>query len=144
MKKILFLLLTSGFIVTASAQVPDSTLKDTTLKTDTTSTTITHKYYFYPSSNVYFDEATGNYWYLDSGTSQWLSAQTLPSTVTLVETPKYLLDYTGNEPWQNNAQDMKKYKVTKSGKVIMKNDDRKVKMKPKDNGNVKVKAKDKD
>lgn len=139
MKKILFLLLSCGFMLSAFAQVPDTA--NDAMK-DTSSTIIVHKYFYYPSSNVYFDEATGNYWYWDNSTSQWITTHELPSTITLVE-PKYPLDYTGNEPFQNNSSDLKKYKVTKSGKVIKKDDDKKVKTKPTNDGQVKIKAKDK-
>jgi len=97
-------------MLSASAQV-----------TDTVSTTTTvHKYYFYPSSNVYYDEATGSYWFWDKSSSQWVTAQTLPSAVPLIKTPQYSLNYNGIEPWKNNAVDLKKYKVKKNGKVKMK------------------------
>jgi hypothetical protein len=109
MKKILFLMLISGSMLTASAQVTDST------------TTTVHKYYYYPSSNVYFDEATGNYWYKDNTGTSWTETQTLPTTVTIEKTsPRFSLKYNGTEPWKNNAADIKKYKVKKNGVVKMK------------------------
>ena len=119
MKKILFLILANVAMFYASAQVTDSTV---------TTTTTTHKYYYYPSSNVYFDEATGDYWYLDNGTSQWVMVKTLPPTVTVETTERQSIDYTGNDPWKNNADHMEKYKA-KDDKTKMKSDDEKAKIK---------------
>jgi len=113
MKKILLGLLICGSMLSASAQVTDST----------TVTTTTHKYYYYPSSNVYFDEGSGNYWYWDNSTSQWSMTQTLPTTITL-EKSRYAVDYKGNDPWKNNMADMKKYKVKNNGTVKMKPKDK--------------------
>lgn len=112
MKKALFLLLICGAMLSASAQ--------TTTVTDS----VTHTYYYYPSSNVYFDQASGNYWYWDKSSSQWQMNTTLPQTVTVEETDKYQIPYKGNDPWKNNAEDMKKYKVKKNGKVKMKPKDK--------------------
>lgn len=61
MKKIFLSLLVCGSIFSAFAQV-DSTTKTTTT---TTTTATPHKYSYYPSSDVYFDQSTGNYWYHD-------------------------------------------------------------------------------
>lgn|SRR6185312_3670520 len=114
MKKILLLTLICGGMLSASAQTTDST-------NTTTTTTTTHQYYYYPSANIYWDQATGNYWYLDNTSNQWKEAQTLPSTVTLDNNAeKYSIDYNGNEPWKNNAEDIKKYKTKKNGTVKIK------------------------
>ena len=59
MKKVLLSLLVCVSILTASAQ-------DVITKT-TTVTTASHDYLFYPSQNVYFEKASGNYWYLAPG-----------------------------------------------------------------------------
>jgi hypothetical protein len=105
MKKILFVLLVS--IVGYSAMAQNQT---------TTTTTTTHKYYYYPSTNVYWDQASGNYWYYDNG--NWTSVQSLPSTVTITKTtPKYRIYTSGDEPYVNNATDMKKYKVKRNGTI---------------------------
>ncbi|MDB5200495.1 MAG: hypothetical protein JWO92_2458 [Chitinophagaceae bacterium] len=117
MKKILFLLLICGSIFSASAQT-----------TTTTTTTTTHKYYYYPTSNVYFDELSGNYWYWDNTSSAWSMTQTLPATITVVETQRYPVTYTGDDPWKNNAADIKKYK-SKNGKEKVKTRDTKIKTK---------------
>lgn len=131
MKKVLFVLLASGFMFTASAQV-DSSMKSTT------TTTSTHKYYYYPGNNTYYDEPSNTYWYRDSASSQWMSRQDVPTTWEQSDTTRYLIDYTGNDPWTNNESDLKKYKAKDNGKIKMKTDDTKVKVKPQD-GKVKVK-----
>jgi hypothetical protein len=110
MKKVLFLMLLVGVMVSASAQT-----------TTTTTTTTTHKYYYYPSSNVYYDQASGNYWYWDDSGSTWQMTQSLPSTITVTKTTKrYPVNYNGDDPWKNNAADMKKYKVKKNGTMKVK------------------------
>ena len=111
-------MLICGAMFSASAQ-NDST---NSTSTNTTPTTTMHKYFYYPSSNVYFDEASGNYWYWDNGTAKWLTVQTLPSTITVANTQRYPIDITGNDPWLNNASDLKKYKVKGNGEVKMKTD----------------------
>lgn len=110
MKKILLAVLLCGTIASVSAQTT----------TTTTTTTTTHKYYYYPSSNVYYDEASGNYWYWDDASSQWSMTQTLPTTVTVVQTERHPIHYTGDDPWKNNAADKAKYKSKKNGKGKMK------------------------
>ena len=112
MKKALLLMLICGGMLSASAQ--------TTSVTDST----THHYYYYPSSNVYFDQASGDYWYWDKGSSQWQMNHTLPSNITVTETDRYSIPYKGNDPWKNNAADIKKYKVKKSGKEKIKPKDK--------------------
>jgi hypothetical protein len=46
--------------------------------------------------------------------------QTLPSTITVVETQRYPITYKGDDPWKNNKADQMKYKTKKNGKVKMK------------------------
>jgi hypothetical protein len=114
MKKIMFFLLVCGLGFGALAQTDSTTTSNTTT---TTTNTTTHKYYYYPESNVYYDDVSGSYWYYDQPSTKWTMAQTLPSTVTLVKTPRYQVNYNGTDPWKNNAADLKKYKVKKNGKI---------------------------
>ena len=113
MKKIFLFILISGSMLSVSAQV------DTTTKTVTT-TTSTHKYSYYPTSNVYFDQVTGNYWYRENSNAPWTMSQTLPTTITVDKTVEYPVTYSGNDPWKNNRGDIKKYKVKKNGVVKIK------------------------
>ncbi len=118
MKKILLLTLICGGMLSASAQTTDSS---NTSSNSTTTTTTAHQYYYYPSANIYWDQASGNYWYLDNNSNQWQETQTLPSTVTLDNNAeKYAIDYNGTDPWKNNAEDIKKYKTKKTGTVKIK------------------------
>lgn len=91
-------------------------------QTTTTTTTSTQPqqqtmYYYYPSSNVYFNPTTSEYWYYDTGNSNWVQAKDLPSTVTLVKDPSYQVYYSGTDVWKDNAEHVKKYKVSKDGKT---------------------------
>ena len=111
MKKILFLTLICGSMLSVSAQVQV-----------VPATTITHKYYYYPTSNMYYDASTGDYWQHDNTSGHWTQTHTLPTTVTVEKAPKYSINYTGkdNEPWKDNASDIRKYKVRKNGTVKIK------------------------
>ena len=107
MKKMLFVLLISTLGLTAMAQN----------ETTSTTTTTTHRYYFYPTTNVYYDDVTGNYWYYDDPTTQWVIVKTLPTKYSIKKATRYHVDYNGDDPWKNNANDMKKYKVKSNGKI---------------------------
>lgn len=86
-----------------------------------TSTTTRVKYWYYPSSNVYYNDATGDYWYYDTPTTTWMDVKTLPTTYTITSTtPKYEVWYDGTDVWKDNAKHLKKYKVKKNGRTKMK------------------------
>jgi len=68
------------------------------------------KFYYYPSSNVYYNPSTTEYWYYDAPTTKWVEARTLPTTITVEKTPRYLVYYNGQEVWKANAEHKKKYK----------------------------------
>ena len=117
MKKIFTILLLFVVIAPVSAQVTSS--MTTPPKANPTFTPGSHKYYYYPSTNVYFDEANGNYWFKDSPSSvTWKRTRTLPSTFKPGKAPRYKLNYKGIDPWTNNKEDIIKYKVNPNGKVI--------------------------
>ena len=107
MKKILLALLVSGTTLVASAQNSDTTNRGSMTNSSS------HKYYYYPSSNVYFDQANGTYWYWDNVTSQWKTTTTAPAGVILQKKDSHAINYSGDEPWKNNAEDMKRYKPEK-------------------------------
>ena len=77
------------------------------------------KYYYYPSSNVYYNPVTNEYWYYDGGTTTWMEVKTLPSGITITKMPKYTVYYNGADVWKDNATHKKKYKV-KNGAVVTK------------------------
>lgn len=117
MKKIFGILLSFIVIAPVSAQVTSS--QTTPPKANPTFTPGTHKFYYYPSTNVYFDEVNGNYWFKDNPSSAtWKRTRTLPSTFKPGKGPKYKLNYKGIDPWKNNKEDIIKYKVNPNGKVI--------------------------
>lgn len=122
MKKVLLSLFVCGCVLSASAQVPTTTTTTTQVPgTSTTVTTTDHKYVYYPSTNVYYDPTSGNYWYQNTGATEWTQTQTLPSTITIEKTtPQVEVLYNGTDPYKNNAMDIKKYKVKKNGAVKIK------------------------
>ncbi len=125
MKKIITFLASCMFIMPLGAQVTSS--MTTPPKTNPTFTPGSHKYYYYPSTNVYFDEANGNYWYKDRPSSAtWKRTRTLPSTFNPRTGPRYKLNYKGINPWKNNKEDIIKYKVKPNGKPVMKQKKHKV------------------
>ena len=93
MKKIAFLLLVIAFAFSGNAQ---------TKKT---------KFYYYPSSNVYYNTASGKYIYNNSGT--WTTVTTLPSTIAIARTPRVIVYNTTPRVWENNSNHQAKFKATK-------------------------------
>ena len=71
------------------------------------------RFYYYPSSNVYYNVSTGEYWYYDNGTTNWVDVKTLPTTITVEKTPRYTVYYNGTDVWKDNAVHQKKYKAKK-------------------------------
>ena len=70
-------------------------------------------YYYYPSSNVYYNPANSEYWYYDDVSATWTQVKELPSTIVLTKTPRYTVYYSGEDVWKDNAVHMKKYKGKK-------------------------------
>jgi len=70
-------------------------------------------FYYYPSSNIYYDVATGEYWYYDEPTVKWVIVKTLPSTITLERAPIDTVYYNGPDVWKDNAEHQRKYKHKK-------------------------------
>ena len=112
MKKILFLCLVVFMGFSAMAQEP------ATAATSTTTDAGRVKFFYYPSSNTYFNEATSEYLYYDEASSTWLTVKQLPTTVVVEPTAmKYAVYYNGNEIWKENPAHKTKYKVKKDGTV---------------------------
>ena len=69
------------------------------------------RFYYYPSSNVYYNPTTNEYWYYDKPTTKWVEVTTLPTTITVTKTPRYTIYYKGEDVWKDNAMHQKKYKA---------------------------------
>ena len=69
------------------------------------------KYYYYPSSNVYYNPGTGQYVYYENNT--WTPVKTLPTTIRVTHTPRYVVYHNGPDVWMDNPVHVKKYKVVK-------------------------------
>ncbi len=66
-------------------------------------------YWYYPSSNVYYDVAGKQYVFYNAG--NWSTAKTLPSGVMLVKgSPRVTVYHAGNNVWSDNAGHVMKYK----------------------------------
>jgi len=74
------------------------------------------KFYYYPSSNVYFNPSSEQYWYYDEPNVKWIEVKTLPETITLEKTPVVTVYYNGDDVWKDNAMHQKKYKGKKDEK----------------------------
>jgi hypothetical protein len=118
MKKIIlgmFVLFVSGSALTANAQEKPSTT------TTTTTTTQGTKYSYYPALDTYYNDATGEYIYYDQPTIKWVTAKTLPATITWDPNAEhYSVYYNGPDVWKDNAGHKTKYKVKKDGSVKQK------------------------
>jgi hypothetical protein len=75
------------------------------------------KFYYYPSSNIYYNVTAGEYWYYDDVSATWTQVKTLPESITLTKAPVYTVYYNGEEVWKENAAHMKKYKVKNNGTI---------------------------
>ncbi len=88
--------------------------------TQSTTTTTTHRYYYYPEENVYFDPDANYYWIYETPSTKWVRVQTLPGTIVVAKKPRYIVRYEGADPWKENAEHIKKYKIKKNGDVKVK------------------------
>ena len=70
------------------------------------------KFYYYPSSNVYYDISGKQYVYYNNGT--WTQVNALPSDIKLVNTKRFIVYHPTREVWLGNAEHIKKYKVVKA------------------------------
>jgi hypothetical protein len=74
------------------------------------------KFFYYPSSNIYYNPTTSQYWYYDEPTTKWMEVKTLPETITVEKTPVVIVYYSGEDVWKDNATHQKKYKGKKDEK----------------------------
>ncbi|MEO6489589.1 MAG: hypothetical protein ABIO04_06585 [Ferruginibacter sp.] len=133
MKKIIFGIMVLFFAATATAQdQPAASATPATAE----NATMQGKYFYYPSTNTYYNEASSEYIYYDEPSATWLTVKKLPMTIVVEPTAtKYPVTYTDNDVWKENEAHKTKYKV--------KNDGTKEKTKEKTNDGMKEKTKEK-
>ena len=69
---------------------------------------VRYRYYYYPSSGVYFNVATGGYFYLHGG--NWQVAMALPSTVVLDTSDYVSIELDTDEPYRYYDEHRGKYR----------------------------------
>jgi hypothetical protein len=67
------------------------------------------KFYYYPSSNVYYNTASGKYIYSNSG--KWTTVNTLPARLSVAKTPRVIVYHASPEVWVDNSNHKTKYKT---------------------------------
>jgi hypothetical protein len=76
---------------------------------------------YYPSQNVYYNDATATYWYYDAPTVKWMEVKALPPVIKLGDADiKYEVFYKGPDVWRSNKDHKIKYKVKKDGTIKQK------------------------
>lgn len=79
------------------------------------------KFFYYPSNNVYYNEASSEYLYYDEPSSTWMTVKQLPTMIVLEPTAmKYAVYSNNKEIWKENNAHKTKYKVKKDGTVQQK------------------------
>jgi hypothetical protein len=73
------------------------------------------KFYYYPSSNVYYDLVHKQYIYLNDGS--WTTVKLLPPAVS-ASGRKVVIYHSGPDVWVNNAAHQKKYTIPPRGKAV--------------------------
>ena len=103
MKKAIVILAVAFFTGNSVMAQVDST-------TTTTTTTKTTKYLYYPDANVYYNETTKSYIYMDpANNNTWTTVNQLPSTIVIDQGNKNEIVYSGKDIWKMNAEHKKKY-----------------------------------
>lgn len=79
------------------------------------------KFYYYPSTNVYFNDLNSEYLYYDSSTSNWVTVKQLPTTILVQPSDmKYAVYHNGTDIWKDNETHRTKYKTKKGGTIKIK------------------------
>jgi|GEM_PF-1038778 len=70
-------------------------------------------YFYYPSSNVYYNVNTRDYWYMDH--QQWVRSNRLPKYMVLGNQARYDVRYDGRDGnvWKDNKKHYQKYQPVK-------------------------------
>ena len=74
------------------------------------------KFYYYPSSNVYYDVVNKHYIYPNNG--NWQTVRVLPSGIRVSNTPRYVVYNTNRNIWVNNSVHVTKYKNHPNGRAV--------------------------
>src|SRR5215216_3402047 len=69
------------------------------------------KFYYYPSSNIYYNTSSGKYIYSNNGS--WTTVNALPSNMAVAHTPRVIVYNTTPQVWENNKTHQVKYKAVK-------------------------------
>ncbi len=78
-----------------------------------------HKFYYYPKSNVYYDEGPGMYYYNHG--SSWSGVKVLPSAISIsIGTPRVAVYHNGPEVWRDNPRHMVIYRAYRG--IVVKNE----------------------
>ena len=94
MKKILLVLFTViGFAIAGNAQTQKI------------------KFYYFPSSNVYYNTASHKYIYNNSG--KWTTVNSLPKGLAVAKTQRVIVYHSTPEVWADNNTHVVKYKTVK-------------------------------
>jgi hypothetical protein len=108
MKKAILILAVAFFSGNQLMAQVDSSSRSTT--TTTTTNTSNSRYWYYPESNVYYNESAKTYSYMDPSTNTWTTNANLPSTIVLNKNDRAQLSYNGTDVWKDNAMHQKKYR----------------------------------
>jgi hypothetical protein len=73
------------------------------------------KFYYYPSSNVYYNTTSGKYIYSNNG--NWTTVNKLPARFAIARTPGVIVYNSSPEVWNNNRTHITKYKAIKMKSV---------------------------
>jgi hypothetical protein len=74
------------------------------------------KFYYYPSTNVYYDVANRQYIYPDNG--NWQTVKVLPTRILISNTPRYVVYNSTPNVWVNNSIHVTKYKHVPNGRAV--------------------------
>jgi len=97
------------------------------------------KFYYYPSANLYYNTATGQYAYLNNGT--WVTSKALPRGMTVRNTQRHVVYNASPEVWVNNQAHVTRYKSNGKTKVYKNSPNGNAYGRSKSHGNGKAKGK---
>ena len=66
------------------------------------------KFYYYPSSNVYYNTVDNQYVYMNNG--NWVNGTALPANINVKNSRRVIVYNPNPKVWENNSVHVKKYK----------------------------------